>query len=396
MFLGWVPDEAPAEVVTSREEAAAYTTVYQAGARLSMKEGGITLYALWGKDENGNGRPDYAENPQITAGAGTGGTIAPSGKREYVYGAANIAYTITVEDGYSFSGVTVDGAAVAVSTAEAPTALVQNEDGTYTYTFASVTEDRVIVATFAKNGGGGGGGVTPDPEPVVPERPDWNPNVPQLETEEHFAYVQGSSEGTFNPNEQITRAQVAVILARLMNGGMDKIPDGLTSSFTDVKPGAWYYNAVAYLERYNLINGMGDGTFRPDRSITRAEFAAMVMRYFLVDPYTGAPIFSDLSSDHWAYDLINSAHAYGFVQGYTDGSFAPDQKIRRAEAVVMLNRVLQRSADKEYIQSHQDVLNTYPDVTGSHWAYYEIMEAANGHDHTTEKDGSESWTGSKN
>ncbi len=396
VFLGWVPDEAPAEVVTSREEAEAYTTVYQAGARLSMKEGGITLYALWGKDENGNGRPDYAENPQITAGAGTGGTIAPSGKTEYVYGAANIAYTITVEDGYSFSGVTVDGAAVAVSTAEAPTALVQNEDGTYTYTFASVTEDRVIVATFAKNGGGGGGGVTPEPEPVVPERPDWNPNVPQLETEEHFAYVQGSSEGTFNPNEQITRAQVAVILARLMNGGMDKIPDGLTSSFTDVKPGAWYYNAVAYLERYNLINGMGDGTFQPDRSITRAEFATMVMRYFLVDPYTGAPIFSDLSSDHWAYDSINSAHAYGFVQGYTDGSFAPDQKIRRAEAVVMLNRVLQRSADKEYIQSHQDVLNTYPDVTGSHWAYYEIMEAANGHDHTTEKDGSESWTGSKN
>ena len=399
VFLGWVPHAAPAEVVTSREEAAAYTTVYQAGAQLSMTEGGITLYALWGRDENGNGRPDYAENPQITASAGTGGTIAPSGKTEYVYGAANVAYTITVEDGYSFSGVTVDGAAVAVSTEEAPTALVKNENGTYTYTFASVTEDHVIVATFAKNGGGnGGGGGTPEPEPepVVPERPDWNPNVPQLETEEHFAYVQGGSDGNFNPNEQITRAQVAVILARLMNGGMDKIPDGLTSSFTDVKPGAWYYNAVAYLERYNLINGMGDGTFQPDRSITRAEFAAMVMRYFLVDPYTGDPIFSDLDSDHWAYDLINSAHAYGFVQGYTDGSFAPDQKIRRAEAVVMLNRVLQRSADKEYIQNHQDALTTYPDVTLSHWAYYEIMEAANGHDHTTEKDGSESWTGSKN
>lgn len=158
--------------------------------------------------------------------------------------------------------------------------------------------------------------------------PDRNPDVPPLHMDDHFAYIQGTG-AAFEPNAKITRGQVAAILARLMCGGMD-IPGGGASRFSDVSPDAWYYDSVAYLEQYDIILGVGDGTFQPDRAITRAEFAAMMMRFFITQKYEGDPIFSDLNASHWAYDYINEAHAYGFVLGYTDGTFGPDQNIRRA------------------------------------------------------------------
>ncbi len=270
----------------------------------------------------------------------------------------------------------MDGKAVAVSTEKEPTALVKNGD-TYTYIFDTVTEDHVILATFRANSGGGGGGtvVVPDEKP----RPKPNPDMPALVTDDHFAYIQGTPEGNFEPNGEISRAEVATILTRLICGGLE-VPGGKTSSFTDVSADAWYYDAVAYLEQYKLIQGVGDGRFEPERSITRAEFAAMMMRFFVVEKYQGDPIFSDVDSDYWAYDYINEAHAYGFVLGYTDGSFGPEQKIRRAEAVTLVNRVLEREADKDYIQAHKDQMVTYADTPETHWAYYAILEASNAHD----------------
>ena len=375
VFLGWVPDTAPAEIVDSKEAQDAYTTLYRAGGSFVITAN-TRLYALWAKDADNNGRPDYAETPEITASAGVGGSVSPDGKTSYVWGQEKVVYTIRADKGYSFSGVTVDGKAVAVSTEKEPTALVKNGD-TYTYTFDIVTEDHVILATFRANSGGGGGGtiVVPDEKP----RPKPNPDMPELVTDDHFAYIQGTPEGNFEPNGEISRAEVATILTRLICGGLE-VPGGKTSSFTDVSADAWYYDAVAYLEQYKLIQGVGDGRFEPERSITRAEFAAMMMRFFVVEKYQGDPIFSDVDSDHWAYDYINEAHAYGFVLGYTDGSFGPEQKIRRAEAVTLVNRVLEREADQDYIQAHKDQMVTYADTPETHWAYYAILEASNAHD----------------
>lgn len=391
VFLGWVPDVRPSAVAGSQAEQDAYPVLYRAGDSFTVTAN-TTLYALWGKDADNNSRPDYAETLAITASAGSGGSITPDRTTSYRWGDQNVAYTIQADSGYTFSGLMVDGVEVKVSTAEAPTALVRNDDGSYTYTFAAVTEDHVILATFRQNGGGGGGGgggTPPDDGGDERPMPDRNPDVPPLHMDDHFAYIQGTG-AAFEPNAKITRGQVAAILARLMCGGMD-IPGGGASRFSDVSPDAWYYDSVAYLEQYDIILGVGDGTFQPDRAITRAEFAAMMMRFFITQKYEGDPIFSDLNASHWAYDYINEAHAYGFVLGYTDGTFGPDQNIRRAEAVAILNRVLDRQADKAYVGSHLEELVTYPDVTPSHWAYYDILEASNGHDFTHDTEGNEVW-----
>ena len=391
VFLGWVPDVKPNAVVTTMEEQNAYNTIYRAGAVVVLNKD-VTLYALWAKDADNNGRPDYAEQLTITAGAGDGGSIAPDGKTVVNWGGRQ-EYQIQVSNGYKLSAVTVDGNSVGVSSEEVPTALVKNTDGTYTYTFADVIEDHVILVTFSKNGGGGGGGggsVEPAPTPE-PNRPQWNPDIPQLTTDDHFAYMQGDNEGLFQPNNQISRAEVVAVLARLMCGGMD-VPKADTCAFTDVSANAWYYDYVAYLEKYHIINGLGDGTFAPERSITRAEFAAMIMRYFLTDDYTGDPIFTDVDEDYWAYDAINKAHYYGFVQGYTDGTFAPNQSIRRAEAVTIINRVLEREADQKYVNDHIGDLKLYPDVPNTYWAYYDILEASNSHDFKKAGNNVESWT----
>ncbi len=190
-----------------------------------------------------------------------------------------------------------------------------------------------------------------------------------------FAYINGIG-GLFYPGEQITRAQVATIIARLMVGGMD-IPTGYTTSFVDVPEGAWYYDAVAYIEFFGIVEGDGKGHFEPERFITRAEFTAMLMRFFKLERYDGEPIFSDLDESHWAYDYLNMAHAYGFVEGYTDGTCCPDQNIRRGEAVTLINRILGRELTPEYVAEHLDELTTFPDVSPAHWAYYHILAAAN-------------------
>lgn len=220
------------------------------------------------------------------------------------------------------------------------------------------------------------------------------PEVAELET--HGAYVVGYTDGTFGPDRDMTRSEAATIFARLLaqhNGERITIPTKTT--FPDVPVNAWYAGYVSYLARYGIAVGYTDGLFHGDEPITRAEFTAMAVRFFdaygdgdpaIMENYGG---FWDVSPGHWAAGYIEDAARYGWVVGYGDGTFQADDEITRAEVVTIVNRLLGREADQEYIADNPRGLILFPDVSKDYWAYYDILEAANGH--TASMEDAETW-----
>lgn len=217
-----------------------------------------------------------------------------------------------------------------------------------------------------------------------------------VESEYHGAYVVGYTDGTFGPNRDMTRSEAATIFARLLaqrNG--ERITAPTKTTFSDVPVNAWYAGYVSYLARYGIAVGYTDGLFHGDEPITRAEFTAMAVRFFdtygdgdpaIMEEYSG---FWDVSPGHWAAGYIADAARYGWVVGYGDGTFHADDEITRAEVVTIVNRLLGREADQEYIADHPRGLVLFPDVSKSYWAYYDILEAANGH--TASMQDAETW-----
>lgn len=218
-----------------------------------------------------------------------------------------------------------------------------------------------------------------------------------VETEEHTAYIVGYPDGTFGPERNMTRSEAVAIFARLLaakNG--DILYDNVHCSFSDVSGKAWYAGAVKYLETFGILSGYEDGTFRPDAPITRAEFVAISVRFYEAYGIETAEeaeklVFTDVRTGYWAEDYINEASSNGWIVGYGNGKFGPDNNITRAEVVTIVGRVLGREADKDYIAANSGSVKTFPDVPNTHWAYYAVLEAANGH--TTNVDGAERWFG---
>lgn len=224
---------------------------------------------------------------------------------------------------------------------------------------------------------------------VTTDKIDLQEGLTPTLTGEHIAYVHGRDTGNFDAEDNVTRGEVAAIFSRLIAKKM-VFKDNSTSKFTDVVEGAWHTPYIKYLSNVNIINGYEDGTFKPDAPITRAEFATIASRFFELE--TGAEnTFADVLDTHWAKTYIDSAVVKGWLKGYEDGTFKPDQAIKRSEAVTIVNRMLNRSADKEYIKANYDEVLDYPDIDESHWAYYEILEASNWHDHQYQNN-EESWT----
>ena len=141
------------------------------------------------------------------------------------------------------------------------------------------------------------------------------------------------------------------------------------------------------------MQGVGNGLYAPDRPITRAEFTVIAMRFADLDT-GGENIFSDVSADDWFYAQVVGSIQYGWIQGYADGTFRPNNTITRAEVTAITNRMLGRAADEDYVDRHADALRQFPDVSKTHWAYYNIMEATNAHDYIREND-TEDWTNLK-
>ena len=200
---------------------------------------------------------------------------------------------------------------------------------------------------------------------------------------EHKAYIVGYEDGTFQPDGDMTRAEAAAIFARLISEEKGEQVSG-KSTFSDVSNNDWYATELGYLEKYDIIKGYEDGTFRPDAPVTRAEFTAMTVRYYDLFHDVKYPAnttkYPDVSSSYWAVKDISFATSEKWLNGYADGSFKPDTNITRAEVVTVVNRMTGRTADKEYINDNLSVLNKFTDLkNNTHWAYYDIMEAANTH-----------------
>ena len=230
----------------------------------------------------------------------------------------------------------------------------------------------------------GGSGGNHKPTVTIPD------DVPTgLNGKDHYAYVVGYPDGLVYPQKNITRAEVATIFFRLLKDETREANMTKSNGYNDMKDGAWYTCAVSTLSKMGIIKGYEDGSFKPDASISRAEFAAIAARFDPDGDKTPAT-FSDVSS-HWAKDEISIAANHGWIKGYEDGSFKPDQKITRAETMTLVNRVLKRLPETKD-DLHKD-MKTWPDNQNeSAWFYLAVQEATNSHYQKLKKDGThETW-----
>lgn len=215
-----------------------------------------------------------------------------------------------------------------------------------------------------------------------------NRKAAELNRTDHLAFLSGYANGTFEPDRNMTRAEVTTMFARLLTEKM-AADQTYSNTFSDVAKSHWAANYIGYMQQFGIITGYADGSFRPDASVTRAEFAAIASRFERLTE--GTKSFSDVPSSHWAAKYINFAATRGWVNGYADGTFRPNNSITRAEVAAVTCRLLERNADQSYIRSHLSELRAFTDVSESHWAYWYTMEAANGHDYT-KSGSSETWS----
>ncbi|MGO5096254.1 BspA family leucine-rich repeat surface protein [Agathobaculum sp. LCP25S3_E8] len=206
-----------------------------------------------------------------------------------------------------------------------------------------------------------------------------------LDTVNHNSYLNGYPDGTFQPGGNMTRAEVAQMFYNLL---LNK-DVAITVSFSDVNSERWYATAVNTLASLGIITGVGNEKFAPERAITRAEFTAIAMRFAKLDK-TGINIFSDVQESDWFYDYVIGSIQYGWITGYSDSTFRPNNTITRAEVTTITNRMLGRAADETYVGNNSSSLRSFADVTGTHWAYYQIVEATNSHEFE-KANGAETW-----
>ena len=306
--------------------------------------------------ETGTGGGSTANTFWISAQATAGGSMTPSGKPRVMEGDTP-SFTITPREGYRLQDVLVDGRSVGAVT---------------TYRFAPVTASHTISARFVPLDSG----LSPEETGVAD----------LLDTQSHHAYVFGYPDGRFGPDDPMIRAQAAQIFYSLLKN--KDVP--ITAGFSDVTADSWYARAVNTLASLGKVAGVGEGKFLPDRPITRAEFVTMAMGF--ARPASGAACaFPDVGPEDWFYDAVMGAAEYGWISGCPDGSFDPQRLVTRGEAVSILNRMLDRRADRAFLDEHADV-RTFPDVPVSHWAFDAICEGANSHDYQR-TDGWEVWEG---
>lgn len=211
-------------------------------------------------------------------------------------------------------------------------------------------------------------------------------NTPKLNTADHFAYVQGYPDGTVKPAGNITRAETAAILFRLMDDASRKTYYSTKSGFRDVATGSWYNTYVATLNNAGVITDSSNGYFRPNEAITRAELAAMLAKF---SETTGAAnYFNDVSAKYWAANAIAICAKLGWINGYPDGTFRPDKNVTRAELMAMINRATGRAPKSA--DAFLPGMKTWIDNTSDKWYYLDVQEATNSHSYTVK--GSETWT----
>ena len=302
-------------------------------------------------------KPSDAGDPPASAKVKMGGsyTVAPA--------------QTTSQSRYTFSGWRINGSGDVVTSLE------------------NLQQDVKLVGVWSyRSGGGSGGGGGRKPTVDIPD------DVPTgLNGDDHFAYIVGYPDGNVKPGGNITRAEVATIFFRLLTEDVRTANSTQSNSLSDVSRGQWFNHAISTLSSMGIVKGNPDGTFDPDAPITRAEFAAIAARFD--DKNTNnTSNFSDIAS-HWAKDEIGVAANKGWINGYPDSTFRPDQYITRAEAMTLVNRVLNRLPEKS--EDLLDDMIKWPDnADASVWYYLAVQEATNSHDYSDKSDADkyEKWT----
>ena len=285
--------------------------------------------------------------------------------------------------------------------AEVPASVTGTKDGVNgTFTFVGwkdkdgkvlsgeqqLTADLTLhgVWTFTKKSSGGGGGGGHKPTVTIPD------DVPTgLNGDDHFAYIVGYPNGNVEPNGNITRAEVATIFFRLLTEEVRTANSTQSNSLSDVTRGQWFNHAVSTLSSMGIVKGHNDGTFAPNAPITRAEFAAIAARFDDKNTDTSSK-FTDIAS-HWAKNEIGIAANKGWINGYPDGTFRPNQYITRAEAMTLVNRVLNRLPENS--SDLLDSMIKWPDNSdASAWYYLAVQEATNSHYYKTKENKYEKWS----
>ena len=296
-----------------------------------------------GGSGGGGGGISTPSTVTITVVENEGSQVTPNGKVPVEVG-KDKHFDIKADEGYVIVDVIVDGESLGPVTE---------------YDFTKVKEDHTLEVKVAKMLSG-----------------------------DHIAYINGYPNGSVGPNKNISRSEVAAIFYRLLTDDARKLNAAKGTSFSDVKENAWYAESVATLAKMGILKGYADGTFKPDSPVSRAEFATIASRFDKLE--SGNKRFSDVAASHWAYEAISSAAAKGWVNGYSDGTFRPENAITRAEVAKLTNAVLDRACDKDYVNENVGKLTRFTDLEESFWAYYEIMEAANAHDYSS-ANGVETW-----
>ena len=262
----------------------------------------------------------------------------------------------------------------------------KKDDGTVLTGEQQLTADLTLhgVWTFTKKSSGGGGGGSHKPTVTIPD------DVPTgLNGDDHYAYIVGYPDSTVRPQNGITRAEVATIFFRLLTDETRNANSTKTNSYSDVAAGAWYNHAVSTLSAMGIVKGDSQGKFNPNAPITRAEFAAIAAR-FDDKANTTAVDFSDIAS-HWAKNEISAAANNGWINGYTDGTFRPNNKITRAEAMTLVNRVLKRLPETAE-DLHNDMIKWSDNSDTSAWYYLAVQEATNSHYYDIKANKYEKWS----
>ena len=203
---------------------------------------------------------------------------------------------------------------------------------------------------------------------------DYSESVERVYSHKDISYIYGYPDKTVRPDRPMSRGEAAAVFYRLYDGSYPDAKRGMSeNTFSDLDKSLWCYKEIEMLYNIGSINGYGDGTLRPNAPVTRAEFAAWAARWSGLD-YSGDAKFSDVTTDHWAYGEINAAAAAGWVDGYPDGTFKPDQNIARVEVMKLVNRMVNRSITTEELEK-LGAVNPYTDLVATHWGYPQVMEA---------------------
>lgn len=262
----------------------------------------------------------------------------------------------------------------------------KKDDGTVLTGEQQLTADLTLhgVWSFTKKSSGGGGGGSHKPTVTIPD------DVPTgLNGDDHYAYIVGYPDKTVRPQNGITRAEVATIFFRLLTDETRNANSTKSNSYSDVAAGAWYNHAVSTLSAMGIVKGDSQGKFNPNAPITRAEFAAIAAR-FDDKANTTAVDFSDIAS-HWAKNEISAAANNGWINGYIDGTFRPNNKITRAEAMTLVNRVLKRLPETAE-DLHNDMIKWSDNSDTSAWYYLAVQEATNSHYYDLKGNKHEKWS----